>query len=128
MSALREVKPCRQVPGELPRRWFSADNLELIVWCDDSDHPVGFQFCYQERRVERALTWKPETGYQHTTVDDGESNPGLRYKRTPVLNPDGPINFPRLQKLFAQAGSGLPADIITFVSARLIEPAQLPKS
>ena len=123
MSGLREIKDCRQVYGELPRRWFSADNLELIVWCDRKGAPVGFQFCYLDRRTERALTWKPETGYLHTTVDDGESNPGLQHKRTPILNPDGPINFPRLQKLFAQAGSELPANIAEFVSTRLVEPA-----
>jgi len=128
MSALREVKNCRQVRGELPRRWFSGDELDLIVWCDKDGAPVGFQFCYHDRHTERALTWKPETGYLHTTVDDGESNPGLRYKRTPVLNPDGPINFPRLQKLFAQAGSDMPAEIAEFVSAKLVAPAQLPKS
>jgi len=128
MSVLHEVKDCRQVRGELPRRWFSGDNLDLIVWCNKIGVPVGFQFCYQDRRTERALTWKPETGFQHTTVDDGESSPGLRYKRTPVLNPDGPIDFPRLQKLFALAGSNLPADIAEFVATRLAEPPQLVKS
>ncbi len=65
-------------------------------------------------------------GYTHATIDDGESNPGLQYKGTPVLNPDGPINFPRLHKLFAQAGSDLPADLAEFVSTRLARPAQLP--
>jgi len=128
MSGLREIKNCRQVRGELPRRWFSADNLELIVWCDRKGEPVGFQFCYQDRRKERALTWKPDMGFEHATVDDGESSPGVSYKGTPILNPDGPIDFPRLQKLFAAAGGELPANIAEFVSTRLAEPTQLPKS
>jgi hypothetical protein len=119
MSALHEVINCRQVRGEPPRRWFSSDQLDLIVWCDQAGAPVGFQFCYQDRRTERALTWKPQAGFQHTTVNDGESNPGLRYKRTPVLTPDGPIDFPRLRKLFAEAGSSLPADIAAFVAGLL---------
>ena len=67
-------------------------------------------------------------GYTHMVVDDGESNAGLQYKRTPVLNPDGPVNFPRLQELFAQACVGLPADIVEFVATRLAGPAQLPSS
>jgi hypothetical protein len=121
VGSLREIKDCRQVRGELPRRWFSADHLDLIVWCDQSGAPVGFQFCYQDRRTERALTWKPESGFQHATVDDGESSRGI-YPRTPILNPDGPINFPRLQKLFAQVGAELPADIAEFVSTRLVAP------
>jgi len=122
MSALQEIKDCRQVRGELPRRWFSADNLDLIVWCDETGAPVGFQFCYQDRRIERALTWKPDTGFRHATVDDGES-PRSNYPRTPVLNDDGPIDFPRLQKLFADASSSLPADIVEFISTRLLESA-----
>ena len=122
MSALQEIKDCRQVRGELPRRWFSADNLDLIVWSDETGAPVGFQFCYQDRRIERALTWKPDTGFRHATVDDGES-PRSNYPRTPVLNDDGPIDFPRLQKLFADASSSLPADIVEFISTRLLESA-----
>jgi len=122
MSALQEIKDCRQARGELPRRWFSADNLDLIVWCDETGAPVGFQFCYQDRRIERALTWKPDTGFRHATVDDGES-PRSNYPRTPVLNDDGPIDFPRLQKLFADASSSLPADIVEFISTRLLESA-----
>jgi len=128
MSVLQEIKNCRQVKGELPRRWFSGDRMDLIVWCDRAGAPVGFQFCYEDRRAEHALTWKPEIGYQHTTVDDGESNPGLRYKRTPVLNPDGPIDFPRLQKLFKAAEAELPPNIAEFVAAHLVGPPQLPKS
>jgi len=97
-------------------------NLDLIVWSDETGAPVGFQFCYQDRRIERALTWKPDTGFRHATVDDGES-PRSNYPRTPVLNDDGPIDFPRLQKLFADASSSLPADIVEFISTRLLESA-----
>jgi hypothetical protein len=128
MSALREVKNCRQIRGELRRRWFSTADEDLIVWYDNGGSPFGFQFCYQDGWTERALTWKPDTGYLHTTVDDGESNHGLRYKGTPILNPDGPINFPHLQKLFSQAVTELPAAIVEFVATHLVEPAQLPKS
>jgi hypothetical protein len=119
MSALQEVKNCRQNRDELHRRWFSADDIDLIVWCNDHDTPVSFQFCYQDGWTERALTWRPRMGYTHMTIDDGESQPGLSYKRTPVLLPDGPVDFPRLRKLFARAGSSLPADIAEFVSTRL---------
>ncbi len=126
MSALREVNNCRQVRGELPRRWFSTADEDLIVWYDERGSPFGFQFCYQDGWTERVLTWRPHMGFVHMTVDDGESNSGLQYKRTPVLNPDGPVDFSRLQKLFAEAGSELPANIVEFVSTHLAEPTQLP--
>ena len=46
MDALREIVDVRQVPGEPKRRWFSSDDIDLIVWLDDSGAPVSFQLCY----------------------------------------------------------------------------------
>ncbi|HTB63763.1 MAG TPA: hypothetical protein VK737_09250, partial [Opitutales bacterium] len=79
--------------------------------------------CYDLGREERALTWKPETGYTHDCVDDGESNAPAGYKGSPILVPDGAIDFARLQKLFAQANTAVPSEIVAFVNARLQLPA-----
>jgi hypothetical protein len=119
MNLLSEVRDCRQVRGEPPRRWFGCDQMDLIVWCDDAGAPIGFQLCYDLGRTERALTWKPTTGFQHNFVDDGESGGPLRPKGSPVLVPDGAIDFVRLGKLFAQANAQMPAEISTFVTMRL---------
>jgi len=89
------------------------------VWCDQAGAPIGFQLCYDVGRTERALTWKPESGFQHNCVDDGESRGPLRPKGSPVLVPDGEIDFARLQKLFAQSNAQLPAEISAFVAVRL---------
>jgi hypothetical protein len=43
----------------------------------------------------------------------------LRPKGSPVLVPDGAIDFVRLGKLFAQANAQMPAEISTFVTMRL---------
>jgi len=116
---MREVHPTRQVPGEAHRRWFSSADLDLIVWCDHVGAPVAFQLCYDKGRTERALTWEPATGLVHSAVDDGESDPGMRYKATPVLEPDGPLDMPRVVARFAAASDALPADIAAFVRDRL---------
>ncbi len=120
---MREVRDCRQVPGEPRRRWFSSGEMDLIVWCDEQGAPVGFQLCYDLGREERALTWKPETGYTHDFVDDGESGAPTAYKGSPILVPDGAIDFARLQKLFAQANATVPPEIVAFVNAGLQLPA-----
>lgn len=116
---MREVHPTRQVPGEAHRRWFSSAELDLIVWCDGGGAPVAFQLCYDKGRSERALTWEPDTGLVHSAVDDGEFEIGMRYKATPVLEPDGPLDVPRVAERFAAASAELPTDIVAFVRARL---------
>ena len=59
MDELVEIIHVRQVPGDPRRRWFSSDDMDLIVWYDDSDAPIGFQLCYDKLRSERALRWEP---------------------------------------------------------------------
>ena len=116
---MQEVHPTRQVPGDPHRRWFSSADLDLIVWCDAGGAPVAFQLCYDKGRNERALTWEPSTGLSQSTVDDGESEPGLRYKATPVLAPDGALEVRRVAAHFDAASAGVPGEISDFVRKRL---------
>lgn len=118
MDALQEVQAASQVPGEPRRRWFTSRELDLIVWLDESGHPSAFQLCYDKPHAERALTWKPQTGFRHSAVDDGEAD-GLRYKATPILVSDGDFPSGRVGAMFAQAGVHLPPDIEAFVSSKL---------
>jgi hypothetical protein len=115
---LEEVDNPRQRAGEPRRRWFAADDLDLIVWVDDRGRPIGFQLCYGRRRAERALTWTPEQGYRHTAIDDGERG-GLGYKAAPILVPDGPLDARGLERRLREAGGRLPADVGAFVLERL---------
>jgi len=129
MNPLREVRDCRQVRGEPRRRWFGSDQMDLIVWCDEAGAPLGFQLCYDLGRTERALTWMPETGFEHNLVDDGEGGGPLRPKGTPILAPDGAIDFARLHQMFTRANTQMPAEISAFVAARLQLPfARLPEA
>ena len=116
---MREVDPTRQVPGEPQRRWFSSSELDLIVWYDTGGAPVAFQLCYDKGKNERALTWEPSTGLIHSAVDDGEVSVGMRYKATPVLAPDGPLDVTGLAARFEAASSEVPGEIVSFVRARL---------
>src|SRR5262249_52903563 len=72
---LIEFENVRQIPGEPRRRWFTCEDLELVVWCDESDAPIGFQLCYKNGGSEYAFTWKPECGFSHKRIDDGEQCP-----------------------------------------------------
>jgi hypothetical protein len=121
-SLLREIRNVRQVPGELRRRWFTSETMDLIVWIDDTNGPTQLQLCYDKgrRRSERALTWKFGAGYTHTAVDDGEIGNG-RYKSTPILVADGGFNTERVNNLFLKDGAELPSDIMLFVTTKIQE-------
>ena len=118
MVPLTEVVSVRQVPGEPRRRWFVSDEFDLIVWSDDSGAPSAFQLCYDRPRTEHALIWKPDLGFLHAVVDDGE-NRGGKYKGTPLLVADGHFDANRVSQRFAQASAHLPPDIADFVSTTL---------
>lgn len=115
MSLLRELPDTRQIAGEPRRRWFSSPELDLIVWLDDRNEPVGFQLCYDKHRGERALTWRAERGYDHAAIDDGEDLPS-QYKSTPILIADGTFNRDRVKAAFLESSAELPGFIVELVA------------
>jgi len=119
MEELVEIIHVRQVPGDPRRRWFSSDDMDLIVWYDDSDALIGFQLCYDKLRSERALRWEPELGYRHMAIDNGESSISPRYKATPILVADGHFDARRVADIFTASSRHIPPDIAQFVSLKL---------
>jgi hypothetical protein len=80
---LAEVEPVAQVQRSAgSRRWFSDDELDLIVWYTESGEISGFQLCYDLRGAERAFTWK-HGSLIHTAVDSGDESP--LHNRSPIL-------------------------------------------
>ena len=117
---LKEIANVRQVPGESPRRWFTSSDLDLILWLGPGGEPHGFQLCYGKReRAEQALTWWPERGLSHSTVDDGRTEP-LKLKAIPVLE-DAPGQFDAAAVLARFLGSKgeLKPQYVDFVAQRL---------
>ena len=119
MDALREIVDVRQVPGEPKRRWFSSEDIDLIVWLDDSGAPVSFQLCYDKLQSEHALTWQPEFGFVHLAVDGGEQGVGFQYKSTPILVAGGHCDANRVTSRFTEVSGQLPSVIVEFVTERL---------
>lgn len=120
---LAEIRNSRQIPDEPRRRWFHSPDMDLIVWFGenkggDDGQPVAFQLCYDKGRGEKALSWKPESGFRHMNVDDGESDGG-KHKGSPLLVPDGVFDRSELSRRFAAAGEMLPEAIRSFVAEKL---------
>lgn len=118
MAALMEISNVSQPAGEPRRRWFMSDDLDLVVWCDESGRPSGFQLCYDRGLSERALTWQLDCGFSHMAVDDGE-RVGGKYKAIPILVADGPFPANTVADRFAGESAELPADLADFVNMKL---------
>lgn len=124
---LEELRPARQIPGEPHRRWFNSDDMDLIVWFRADGTPLSFQLCYDKRGYERAITWKPDRGFRHEAVDNGERL-GASHKATPILVADGAFDAAFVSRVFADASAGLPESITAFVAGAIrAHPSYVPQ-
>lgn len=114
---LREQKVV-QVAGESPRRWFSDDDWDLVIWQDGDGTIVGFQICYDRLRSEHALTWDRDSGFSHQRVDDGEDRPA-RHKQSPILVADGHVDFKALSARFNKKNHMMDPELADFIAVKL---------
>jgi hypothetical protein len=114
---LSEIRGARQIAGEGFRRWFTDNDLDLILWYGDDGQPLGFQLCYDKEDVERALTWTAAYGFQHNRIDAGEV-PG-RAKMTPLIIADGSFSPDTVAARFLRDSADLEPAIVTFVHEKL---------
>ena len=121
MTAMTEIKNVQQIAGESRRRWFVSADIDLIMWYEDGGSPTGFQLCYDKNTVEHAFDWRSDSGYGHMAVDDGEQNPGLNYKETPILVADGSIDVNHIHQLFAGSCENLPTAVVDFVERKIMQ-------
>lgn len=124
-ALLTEIKRPRQIPGELARRWFTSETMDLIVWLDAEKTVQGFQLCYGKPVQERALTWDSGKGFSHLAVDDGSVG-GLGHKSTPVLLANSRANPEELLTLFTSASRHLPKEIVASVTTALRQHPDFP--
>jgi hypothetical protein len=115
---LKESFSSKQL-AHTPRRWFSDEYFDLIVWLDQKGTISGFQLCYDKDDRERALTWTDKQGYAHERVDDGESNPSKN--RTPILVPDGLFPSSEILARFLSSSEEIDPQVRFFVVAKLRE-------
>jgi hypothetical protein len=112
-----KVAQTRGVSGR--RRWFSDDDMDLIVWYTEEGAAHGFQLCYDRQGRERAFTWDEKHGMSHARVDGGEQTP-LR-NDTPILLPDGAPEVARVLDLFKKSARDVDPEIVAWVARKLEE-------
>lgn len=121
---LREVSCDQPEPG-VERRWFSDEDVDLILW-SEQDEVVAFRVCFDKRRREHALSWNVAEGWRHDRVDSGEDDP--RENRTPVLVPNGSFDPRALRSELRRRSVGLPAGFRELVDAKFDDLATVPSS
>ena len=100
------------------RRWFSDEEMDLIVWIAEDGAFAGFELCYDKSGRERAFEWRSGGTLRRFVVDSGESTP-LR-NDTPILRSGGGEgDIKRVLAAFrARAARLEPAVVELVVSAR----------
>lgn len=105
---LKEVARTKQHPGEPPRRWFTSESLDLVVWLNTDGSLAAFQFCHDKPRAEKALSWSAQQGLSAMYVDDGSHLlPG--HKGTPLLQTDSTPDIKAALAAFREACQDIPA-------------------
>lgn len=113
----KEIRDVRQEAKTGCRRWFESDGFELVVWQNAAGAFEGFQICYDFGRGERALTWRPEVGFEHNAVDGGDASPLANL--TPILGAVTAVPWAEIEKRFGERAAGLEEELREMVGARL---------
>lgn len=119
---MKEIQNVRQVPGETKRRWFTSEEMDLIVWLDEKNMPAGFQLCYDKGKHECALTRSQQNGFSHMAIDDGEQSTNIGYKATPVLTSCSAADMHMIHQLFLTHAGVLPSSIVEFIERKFDSP------
>lgn len=112
---LKEFLKPRQIEGEPRRRWFFSEDLDLIVWTEDSNRPFKFQICYDTTREEKALTWEAGRGFDHSSVVTTRSLSGHMASPILVRNADM-FDRDRLRNIFVESSYELDFQIRELVT------------
>lgn len=113
---LREL-PSKQIPGEHLRRWFFCHELDLVVWFDDAENPIGFQLAYNKYKNEHSISWHITKGFRHYVVDEGNPLPGKA--ETPLLYANGAFTAAPVIGLFSSLATEIPQHIASFIMEKL---------
>lgn len=117
MGKFLELKVDKGVLGS--RRWFYSPHIDLIVWTDEVNSIVAFEFYYDKGVNEHVLIWRMDSGFTHMAVEDGEQKPVLQYKQAPILVADGRFDLDRIRNLFQYSCEDLPSEVAHVVGQRL---------
>lgn len=102
---LRELLNTRQIKGELPRKWYFSEELDLVVWFNPAEIPCAFQLAYDKNSYEKSISWHFEKGYRHYVVNNS------RWFATPLLNEGGLFKKDKVLKQFLALSSELPLPV-----------------
>ena len=116
---LKEIKKVAQKKNDSGhRRWFTDENLDLIVWYTYQNEIIGFQLCYDKKQNEHSITWDNKNEFNHNRIHSGEEAGG-KLKQSPILVADGVFPQKRVFDLFLKNCKQLEFEIANFVIKKL---------
>jgi hypothetical protein len=115
---LIEIAAGRRKEGNLNRRWFNCQSVDLYIWQTASDEVVQFQVCHKRppkltdhgRVAESVITWRKEEGFCFNVVLESK-----RYS-TPVLEQSKPFDVRGLKEGFLENATHSDSKAVQFVT------------
>ncbi len=116
---LREITTVKRKVGNLTRRWFSDESIDLFVFFDKADEMIQIQLSYDKLNNEHILCWKKDVGFSHDRVDDGQDVSGKA--RAPIMVENGAFDIDNILLQFKDASDGANIELFNTVYDKLIE-------
>lgn len=117
-APLTELPPSPPDGHDLRRRWFTSEQMDLIVWLDAHGALRAFQLCHGKPLQEQSLTWRAGYGFSLQAVDPGDVD-GLGHKGSPLLIAGATPLPAGLRQQLAAAGGAVPAALLAMVDQHL---------
>jgi len=105
--------------GELTKRWFFSQEIDLVIWVDINEKPCAFQLAYDKYKSEKSFSWHHKRGYRIYKVDDGEH--ASLWNKSPMLLLYSSNEFEKkkVMKVFQEQSVNLPEVISSFVLRKI---------
>lgn len=111
LNMLKEVTRTHQHANEAARRWFTSASMDLMLWLDEDNSLLAFQFSHGKPLHEQALSWSRAHGLSAQKVDDGANGQG--HKGSPLLLAVAEHDTDAAITAFLSASQEIPASYAT---------------
>ena len=119
---LQEIASTHRINNHKPKRWFTDADMDLFIWFKNK-RPVCFQFSYNKRQQEHALSWHVDAGFSHSLLKTEQRH--TKYQTPTSASSESKQNFNHFSvaREFLQASEQIENSLADFIFARLLEYA-----
>ncbi|MBI4979100.1 MAG: hypothetical protein HZC28_16590 [Spirochaetes bacterium] len=121
---LKEIKNVTPTGSGRVRQWYTDEYFDVYIWYDDRVEKIiyGFQLCYDTYGDEQSLTWKKDSGFTHSVIDNGDESYSM--SKAQIMIPDGIFPYRKVIDEFLNRidiNDRVNKDVLIFVYDKMLE-------